>query len=158
MYCVKCGTNLPDDAKFCPKCGRPVETEIYEEPSMDIEEKIQMSSNSNQVTSVSLSDDDVVDAICPRCGFNGKMRIVERNNISVGNKIILYVVCYGGLFLLAYILDLILVPLFPTWVLYIFGFIMCGIVFRKIRSFIKREYIKRFVCPQCKAILEFKQR
>ncbi len=21
MYCVKCGSNLPDDAAFCPKCG-----------------------------------------------------------------------------------------------------------------------------------------
>ncbi len=24
IYCVKCGTSLPDDAKFCAKCGTPV--------------------------------------------------------------------------------------------------------------------------------------
>jgi len=24
IYCVKCGTSLPDDAKFCAKCGSPV--------------------------------------------------------------------------------------------------------------------------------------
>lgn len=24
IYCVKCGTGLPDDAKFCAKCGTPV--------------------------------------------------------------------------------------------------------------------------------------
>jgi len=26
IYCVKCGTGLPDDAKFCAKCGTPVPT------------------------------------------------------------------------------------------------------------------------------------
>ncbi len=24
IYCVKCGTSLPDDAKFCSKCGATV--------------------------------------------------------------------------------------------------------------------------------------
>ncbi len=24
IYCVKCGTQLPDDAKFCAKCGTPI--------------------------------------------------------------------------------------------------------------------------------------
>lgn len=33
-YCEKCGTELPEDAEFCPKCGEPVkpdENDSYEE-------------------------------------------------------------------------------------------------------------------------------
>ena len=25
MYCTKCGANFPDDVKFCPNCGAPVQ-------------------------------------------------------------------------------------------------------------------------------------
>jgi len=28
---MKCGYELPDDAKYCPKCGAPVETSTWEE-------------------------------------------------------------------------------------------------------------------------------
>ena len=27
MYCTHCGTNLNEDAKFCPNCGAPVEAQ-----------------------------------------------------------------------------------------------------------------------------------
>jgi uncharacterized RDD family membrane protein YckC len=32
-YCQKCGNQLTDDAKFCPKCGTPVEATSYAAPS-----------------------------------------------------------------------------------------------------------------------------
>lgn len=25
MFCIKCGTQLPEDANFCSKCGHPVQ-------------------------------------------------------------------------------------------------------------------------------------
>lgn len=31
MYCIKCGTKLPDEAKFCFKCGSPVEVTVAED-------------------------------------------------------------------------------------------------------------------------------
>ena len=158
MYCVKCGANLPDDARFCPKCGKAVAIDAEDETVTCEKADIQEKSSENQTASVSLSEADMVDAICPHCGFNGKMQIVERNNISAGNKIILYVVCYGGLFFLAYLLELILVPLFPTWVLYIFGFCVGGVALKKISTFIKNVSVKRVICPQCKNILEFRQK
>ncbi len=34
MFCIKCGTNLPADAKFCANCGNPtIETPAQSEPN-----------------------------------------------------------------------------------------------------------------------------
>ena len=30
MFCIECGTKLPDEAKFCFKCGKPQECGILE--------------------------------------------------------------------------------------------------------------------------------
>ena len=35
-YCTKCGSEIPDDAKFCIKCGRPVDQkEASSQPKRD---------------------------------------------------------------------------------------------------------------------------
>ena len=33
MYCKSCGTQIPDDAAFCAKCGAPVEASSATGPS-----------------------------------------------------------------------------------------------------------------------------
>lgn len=35
MYCIKCGRNLPDTAKFCDKCGNPITKINQENPISD---------------------------------------------------------------------------------------------------------------------------
>ena len=35
-YCSKCGTQLREGAKFCPKCGTPAETTPTKRESSDI--------------------------------------------------------------------------------------------------------------------------
>ena len=34
-YCKNCGTKLDDGAKFCPKCGNPIEGVIQVQQSVD---------------------------------------------------------------------------------------------------------------------------
>ena len=152
MYCERCGEKLSDDACFCHKCGQAVR---------HLEEKDLPNDYANppdKASASTLSEEETVEAICPQCGFNGKMQIVEKNNIAGGNKILLYIICYGGLFALAYVLEIILVPLFPTWILYVFGFVLGGSAIKAISGFVKRADIKRVKCPHCKQILEYKQK
>ena len=33
MFCVHCGKELPDEARFCPECGNAVQSFIREEPT-----------------------------------------------------------------------------------------------------------------------------
>lgn len=44
MFCIKCGTSLPEDARFCPKCGFPVpESLIQSDPPDECTEEEQAS-------------------------------------------------------------------------------------------------------------------
>lgn len=50
MFCIKCGTELPNDAKFCYKCGNKIEVVIEDESADDKlkeEMKSDVSSNDN---------------------------------------------------------------------------------------------------------------
>ena len=29
MFCKKCGANIPDDSRFCPVCGTPVDQNMH---------------------------------------------------------------------------------------------------------------------------------
>jgi ribosomal protein L40E len=52
MVCVKCKANIPDNVKFCPRCGAKIEVQAEEKPSekpIEIEEP-----------------KDVL--VCPKCG------------------------------------------------------------------------------------------
>ena len=37
MFCVKCGTELPDDANFCLKCGKVLKATVQAEPERQIQ-------------------------------------------------------------------------------------------------------------------------
>ena len=39
MFCIKCGTQIPDEAKFCPKCGQAVQGKEEEKLEKKIEKK-----------------------------------------------------------------------------------------------------------------------
>lgn len=47
MYCIECGTQIPDDSKFCQHCGKPQFQEGITVNSIIVEE----SSSANNVTS-----------------------------------------------------------------------------------------------------------
>lgn len=117
----------------------------------------QSTSGSVSAPMTSLSEADMIDAICPQCGYNGKMQIIERNAISGGIRIVLYVICYGVLFLVANILDMIFVPLLPTWFLLVVGLIGTAVAIRGIGNFIKSLSVNKIICPCCKQVLEYKR-
>ncbi len=68
MYCIKCGSQIPDDAVFCPKCGFKQD---------------QSNTSPNQSTAQKKTDakiiasSDVVELKCPGCGAPIKPQIGE---------------------------------------------------------------------------------
>ncbi len=162
MYCMYCGKQLPEDAEYCIACGKPVFKDDNEANVEELAGGVNIGSNelSNHhdiAASVSsLSEEEVVDAICPKCGYNGKMLIVEKNNISAVSKAVIYVVGFTSLLIIGYILELIFVNVLPTILLYIIGFLLFGTVYKGIGYFIKGASIKRIKCPHCKQIMQYK--
>jgi hypothetical protein len=57
MYCMKCGTQLPDDAKFCLKCGASMGASVDAQP--------QAAAPSEQQT---IAPAGVTELKCPTCG------------------------------------------------------------------------------------------
>lgn len=39
MFCIKCGNQIPDEAKFCPKCGQAVQGNVEEKVEEKVEKK-----------------------------------------------------------------------------------------------------------------------
>ena len=64
-YCTKCGTELPDDAEFCPKCGEPVKPDDEEE---DLYEEEAESKHSGKTIGIIIAV-IVVAAVCIGAGF-----------------------------------------------------------------------------------------
>ena len=60
MYCIKCGNELPDDAKFCSKCGTPVSVNTGSQPAP----QSQANSDDRKV----LASPSVSELKCPGCG------------------------------------------------------------------------------------------
>jgi large subunit ribosomal protein L7/L12 len=63
MYCIHCGTNLPDDANFCSKCGKPqkqetpIEKSRYDVVLLDCgKKKIEVIKVIRQLTSLGLAE------------------------------------------------------------------------------------------------------
>lgn len=161
MFCVKCGTRLPDDALFCIKCGKAVEEEIRKEFSEELSNsRPAVSANSsipigNQT--ISESESDNLNLHCSQCGFIGQMRIVERPYIR--KKAIIYVVGYGTLIIIGLLLDKILVPILPWVVLFFGGSILVGIsigFIRALANFVPSDIW--VMCPQCKQKLIYRQK
>ena len=66
-YCMNCGKQLPDDAKFCVSCGTPVQTETPPpppQPQKNVEKAgtLHKCPNCGEVL-------DSFTAICPACGY-----------------------------------------------------------------------------------------
>ena len=63
-YCMNCGKQLPDDAKFCVSCGTPVQTETPPLPQKNVEKAgaLHKCPNCGEVL-------DSMVAICPACGY-----------------------------------------------------------------------------------------
>ena len=59
MFCMKCGTKLPDDAKFCYKCGNDVST-INE--GINTKEEAPISNNITQPQPI-MSHEEQIEAI-----------------------------------------------------------------------------------------------
>jgi len=51
MFCPKCGTQLPDDAKFCYKCGAPINIQVDQKPASN-----------------TIAPSGITELKCPSCG------------------------------------------------------------------------------------------
>lgn len=69
MYCTKCGAELPQGSKFCPKCGTA--TDFSTVPSK--ETTLETHENSNAVPPVSQTNTSMPSngVRCPKCGASG---------------------------------------------------------------------------------------
>jgi len=74
--CLYCGLRLPEQAEFCPECGRPIEVVIRVDS--DIKTKRTTITRGCLYCGLQLSDD--VD-FCPECG-----RTIERGRIPHTNQ------------------------------------------------------------------------
>ena len=92
MFCTQCGTEIPNDAKFCRNCGRQIQepmakvgtlpTVYPENPHGYVQASSRVQSNTSRplpqpsVTSPgsNSSSGRAIDAICPKCGthFSGE--------------------------------------------------------------------------------------
>lgn len=60
MYCIKCDTQLPDDATFCMKCGAKQQPQVSQAP--------QTSQTSQPAQTTTQTQDTVKEIKCPSCG------------------------------------------------------------------------------------------
>jgi hypothetical protein len=64
MYCIKCGAQLPDDAKFCLKCGASLAPQSTQSIGQTASTNAQGTQNSNSV----IAPSGVSSLKCPNCG------------------------------------------------------------------------------------------
>ena len=68
MYCIKCGSQIPDDAVFCPKCGTK-----QGEGHQSGEQKVDSGNDGQKI----LASSGVTELKCPGCGAPIKPQIGE---------------------------------------------------------------------------------
>ncbi len=61
MYCIKCGNQLPDDAKFCSKCGAPV-------TGTNQNQQVQGNGQTQGDNRSVIASSTVTELKCPGCG------------------------------------------------------------------------------------------
>jgi len=160
MFCVKCGTKLPDDALFCSKCGKAVKlsnksggtdfgannvsTTNTESPGTRLEEGITV-----------YTEDDVLEGKCPYCGYNGKLIITERIKLPAWKVVFIYALGLGAMIIIALLLEKLLVPIVPWIVLFIGGLIGTSFCFAVIKEFAKQITIRHLICPKCKKPIDY---
>ena len=64
IYCIKCGAQLPDDAKFCLKCGASLAPQSTQSIGQTISTQAQGTQNNNSV----IAPSGVASLKCPNCG------------------------------------------------------------------------------------------
>lgn len=80
MFCIHCGTQLPDEAKFCSKCGKPTQDVNVSEPENEVKTKPkdkpnnENNKNSNNVSLYATSKQ-----------INNKLSSVDKNNYFKSN-------------------------------------------------------------------------
>ena len=157
MYCMKCGTKLPDYALFCSKCGNSVKLETdssmidNEYAGNDIETGMPTGSlGKTDNNTKEYSEIDVSEGKCPYCQYNGNLIIIEKLELPFWKKILIYAIGVGLLLILACFLDMLLTSKIPWIIAIIVGTIMVSFYKGVMKDIITHISIRRLLCPKCK--------
>lgn len=93
MFCQECGKNIPDDAKFCPGCGRAAAPQAAPAGTGTQNEAYKTQASANASTaSAGTAPLLARDGVCPGCGSHECEVQVQQNVTSSGSS---YGCCSG---------------------------------------------------------------
>src|SRR5687768_5301562 len=89
LICDRCGASIPDDARFCAKCGDPVtEADKASSRLTRSTERVQLiCPKCNQISLYDIPAHGTADETCPSCSTTFQTRVMRvRSKRSAGNK------------------------------------------------------------------------